>query len=161
MKKIIFLLLVFPFFVMAQNKLTVEKLWQMGRLSDPQISPDGKTLIYGVRTYDVKANKGNNIIYAINTGSGEPVALTDVKNNASAARFTPDGKKISYMSAESGDMQLWEMDLQGSNKTQITRFAGGIGGYKYSPKLSHIAYTADVKISGGAKSGKSLTFRKY
>ncbi len=151
MKKIIFLLLVFPFFVMAQNKLTVEKLWQMGRLSDPQISPDGKTLIYGVRTYDVKANKGNNIIYAINTGSGEPVALTDVKNNASAARFTPDGKKISYMSAESGDMQLWEMDLQGSNKTQITRFAGGIGGYKYSPKLSHIAYTADVKMDKEAK----------
>lgn len=141
----------FPFIVMAQNKLSVEKLWSLGRLSDPQISPDGKTLIYGVKNYDVKANKGTNIIYSKNTSSGEPIELTDAKSNASSARFTPDGKKISYLSAVSGDMQLWEMDLDGRNKTQVSKIAGGIGGYKYSPKLTHIAYIADVKLEKEVK----------
>ncbi len=151
MKKLIIILFTLPLLLMAQNKLSTESLWQLGRLTDPQFSPDGKMVIYGVKTYDVKANKGANIIYTKAFSGGEAKAITEAKNNASSARFTPDGKKISFLSAESGDMQLYEMNPDGSDKKQITQFAGGISGYKYSPKLTHIAYTADIKIDKEAK----------
>ncbi len=158
MKKLIIILFSIPFFLLAQNKLSTEVLWQFGRLSDPQISPNGQTVIYGVKTYDVKANKGSNIIYAKPISGGEAKAITEAKTNASGARFTPDGKKISYLSTESpvpgqaaGDMQLWEMNVDGSDKKQITVFPGGISGYKYSPKMTQLAYTADVKLDKAAK----------
>jgi len=47
----------------AQQNLTIEKLWQLGRVSDMQVLPDGKTVIFGVSNYDVKSSKCNNIIY--------------------------------------------------------------------------------------------------
>ncbi|MBC7382877.1 MAG: S9 family peptidase [Bacteroidia bacterium] len=151
MKNLIFFLITLPVLTMAQNKLSTEKLWQLGRISDPQTSPNGKMLLYGIKTYDVKLNKGTNIIYIKSLTTGEPIAITEAKNNASSARFTPDGKKVSFMSAESGDMQLWEMNTNGSNKTQVTKIKGGIGGYKYSPKLTHIAFVADVKLDKEVK----------
>ena len=42
-------------------------------------------------------------------------------------------------------MQLWEMNTDGSDAVQITEVAGGITGFKYSPDLTKIIYTADVK----------------
>ena len=35
----------------AQQNLSIEKLWQLGRVSDQQVSPDGKTVIFGVKNY--------------------------------------------------------------------------------------------------------------
>lgn len=135
----------------AQTKLTPEKLWQFGRVSDPQVSPNGKAVLYGVKTYDIKANKGTNIIYSIPVSGGNPVALSEAKQNIFSARWRPDGKKITYLSAESGEVQIYEMNADGSGKTQVTAVAGGVSGYKYSPKLNYIAYTADVKLDKEVK----------
>ena len=110
MKKII-LLTLFPLFTMAQNKLDIATLWKFGRLSEHMVSPDGKLAIYAVKNYDVKANKGTNIIYTQKiydisgtkrTDMSKPAPATateiiDSKTNAFGARFTPDGKKISYL----------------------------------------------------------------
>lgn len=164
MKKIIFLTL-FPLFTMAQNKLDIATLWKFGRLSEHMVSPDGKLAIYAVKNYDVKANKGTNIIYTqkvyeisgtIRTDRSGPVPTTpteiiDSKTNAFAARFTPDGKKISYLSATSGEVQLYECNLIGSDRKQITFIKGGINGYKYAPTMKHIAFVMDVKLDQEVK----------
>lgn len=151
MKK--FLILTFlPLFTMAQNKLDIATLWKFGRLSEHMVSPDGKLAIYAVKNYDVKANKGTNIIYTQSIRTGRdlsnyaPKEIIDSKTNAFAARFTPDGKKISYLSASSGEVQLYECNLMGSDRKQITFIKGGINGYKYAPTMKHIAFVMDVKL---------------
>jgi len=151
MKKSIFLLFVLPLFVFGQDKLSTEKLWEFGRVSDPQISVDGKSALYGVRNYDVKTNKSNNIIYIASITAANTKALTDKKNNAFAARWRPDGKKITYLSAETGEVQLWEMNPDGSSKSQVSFISGGIDGYKYSPKLNYVAFSAAVKLDNEVK----------
>jgi dipeptidyl aminopeptidase/acylaminoacyl peptidase len=164
MKKII-LLTLFPLFTMAQNKLDIATLWKFGRLSEHMVSPDGKLAIYAVKNYDVKANKGTNIIYTQKiydisgtkrTDMSKPAPATateiiDSKTNAFGARFTPDGKKISYLSASSGEVQLYECNLIGSNRKQITFIKGGINGYKYAPTMKHIAFVMDVKLDQEVK----------
>ncbi|MES2655231.1 MAG: S9 family peptidase [Bacteroidota bacterium] len=135
----------------AQQNLTIEKLWQLGRVGDPQVSPDGKTVLYGVRHYSVKTNKSTQLIYTIQIDGSNKQTLTDSAINAFAARYTPDGKKISFLSAKGGETQLWEMSIDGSNKTQVTFIKGGISGYKYSPKMNNIAFTADVKLDKEVK----------
>lgn len=156
MKKIIILTL-FPLLTMAQNKLDIATLWKFGRLSEHMVSPDGKLAIYAVKNYDVKANKGTNIIYTQSVRTGRdmsnptPAEIIDSKTNAFAARFTPDGKKISYLSASSGEVQLYECNLIGSDRKQITFIKGGINGYKYAPTMKHIAFVMDVKMDQEVK----------
>lgn len=145
MKK--FLLLTFiPFFAMAQNNLNIETLWQFGRISEHSVSPDGKTAIYAVKNYDIKANKGTNQIFTQSIAGGNPQVIINPDINAFGARFTPDGKLISYLSALSGEVQLYTCQLNGTNQQQITFVKGGINGYKFSPTMKHIALVMDVKL---------------
>jgi dipeptidyl aminopeptidase/acylaminoacyl peptidase len=135
----------------AQQNLSVEKLWQLGRVSDQQVSPDGKLIIFGVKNYDVKVNKGTNIIYKCDINGGNKIAITNAEMNAFSARFTPDGKKISFLKATGGNVALFEMNLDGKNETLVLNIPGGISGYKYSPKMNNIAFTADVKLDQEVK----------
>jgi dipeptidyl aminopeptidase/acylaminoacyl peptidase len=146
-----FLLFWFPISVMAQEKLTPEKLWQIARVSDPQISPNGNLVLFGSRTFDVKANKGVNIIYLVNYNGGEPKAITTAEYNAMAARFRPDGAAVTFLSAISGDVQLYELQLSNGKISRISNVKGGITGYKYAPALNRIAFTAKVKLDSEVK----------
>jgi dipeptidyl aminopeptidase/acylaminoacyl peptidase len=150
MKKTLLLIFI-PFLAMAQKNLSIETLWQFGRISEHSVSPDGKLAIYAVKNYDLKANKGTNIVYTQGINAGKASAITNADQNAFGARFTPDGKKISYLSAQSGDVQLYLCDLNGSNPVQITTVKGGINGYKFSPTMKHLALVMDVKLDKEVK----------
>lgn len=130
----------------AQQKLTPETLWQLGRVGNPVLSPDGKQLLYEVKTYSVEANKGTTTVYLMPSGGGTPIAITDAETNAFSVRFRPDGQRITYLSAKSGDVQLYEANLDGSNPIQITSVNGGIECYKYAPALNNLMYVAKVKL---------------
>lgn len=135
----------------SQERFTAEKLWSLGRVSDMQLSPDSKAIIYGVTWYDIKSNKGNRDIYKLDLGSQTPSKITDFKGSEINAIYRPDGKKIGFLSAESGSMQLWEMGLNGEDKKQISNIEGGINGFEYSPDLKHIVYIKDVKVEKDAQ----------
>ena len=81
----------------AQSTLTPESLWKFGRVSDPRISPDGKSVLYNVKTYNVAENKGNADIYTIPAVGGNATALASGSANESAARWSADGKKIFFL----------------------------------------------------------------
>ncbi len=129
-----------------QQKLTPELLWQLGRVGNPVFSPDGKAVLYEVKTYDVPTNKGLNTVYLIPVAGGNPTAILNTEVNAFSTRFRPDGQKLTFLSAKSGDVQLYEANLDGSNITQVTQVKGGIEAYKYAPALNHIMYVAKVKL---------------
>jgi dipeptidyl aminopeptidase/acylaminoacyl peptidase len=150
MKKILFLSLI-PFFTMAQTSLNIEKLWQLGRISEHSVSPDGNFAIYAVKNFDLKTNKGTNLVYIQNIHAGKAEVITKPEQNAFGARFMPDGKKISFLSAISGEVQLYTCQTNGSNPEQITFVKGGINGYKISPTMKHLAFTMDVKLDQEVK----------
>jgi len=130
----------------AQQNLSADLLWKLGRLSDPKISPDGKTVIYGVRTSDVVANKSANIIYKLDIKGGTPISITEKEDNANSATWRPDEKKIGYLSPKSGDMQLWEMNPDGTGKKQLTSIKDGIDLFEYASDMKHILYARAVQI---------------
>ena len=124
--------------------MTPEVLWNLGRLSEPELSPDKKTILYGVTYYDVAQNKGNRELYTIGTDGQNLKRITTTRFSEYQAMWSADGKKITFMAAETGSMQLWEMDPDGSNRKQITSIEGGINGYKCAADQKNILYTADV-----------------
>ena len=148
MKKIFFILSLFAITVIAnaQNKLTPELLWKFGRINEMQLSPDGKTILYVVKYFNLTENNGNSDIYTIPSTGGTPKKLTDTKESEFNAVWRPDGKKIAYISTVSGSAQVWEMNPDGSNKKQITEIEDGINGFAYSPTLKNFLFIKDVKL---------------
>lgn len=139
-------LILATYLISAQSVMKPETLWDFGRLSDFQLSPDGKTIVYGVSNYKIKENSGQIDIYSISVDSKVGLQLTSNPGHEYNQRWFPDGTKIGFISTETGDPQIWEMDSDGSNKRQVSKINGGINSFEYAPNGMHILYCADVKI---------------
>lgn len=131
---------------LTSDIMTPEVLWSFGRIGDPTVSPDQSTLLYAVTNYHIEENKSYRELYTVVVKGGEPVRITSTPDKESSAVWRPDGKKIGYLSAKSGEMQLWEINPDGSDPVQVSEVAGGISGFKYSPDATRILYSADIKI---------------
>lgn len=126
--------------------MVAETLWEFGRVSDVQVSPDGQKLLFGVTWYDVEANSGNRDLYVMPVAGGEPLNVTRSPGSESNGRWRPDGQKIGFISSRGGTPQLWEMDPDGGNPVQVSKVEGGISGFGYSPDMAHVFFTKRVKV---------------
>ena len=148
MKKILLFLFVsvLSTSLFSQQKLTPELIWQMGRIGDSHLSPDGNWLVYSVRNPDLKENKSTTTIYVMPSGGGTAKTVATPEDKAGAPNWRPDGKKISYISSKDGESQLWEINPDGSGKTQVSHIKGGVDNLKYAPDMKHIMFTQDVMV---------------
>jgi len=131
---------------LTSNIMTPEVLWSFGRINQAEISPDKKTVLYGVSYYDIPQNKGNCDLYTMDIDGKNVKQLTLTSASEYNALWRPDGKKIGFLSAASGEMQLYEMNPDGADVKQISFISGGIDGFKYSPDMSKILYIQEVKV---------------
>jgi dipeptidyl aminopeptidase/acylaminoacyl peptidase len=133
-----------------QERLTPELLWSFARVSDPQVSPDGRLVVYGVATCDIEANRCPADLYVVSVAGGEPRRVTSLAGSEFNARWRPDGRRIGFLSAESGSTQLWEVNPDGTDARRVTDVEGGIGNFLYSPAGTHVSFTRRVKLDATA-----------
>lgn len=131
---------------LTSDLMTPEVLWSYGRLGDAQVSPDGKTVLYGVSYYNIPENKSNRELFTIEIDGKNKKQLTTTVCGEYSAIWRPDGKKILYLSPASGSMQIWEMNRDGSSKNQISNVDGDITNILFSPTQKQLLFTKDVKI---------------
>jgi len=133
--------------IKLQNDLmTPEALWSFGRVSGHEISSDGKTVLYGVTYYSIEQNKGNRELYSVDLNGDQFKQLTHSAKSEFNEVWRPDGKKIGFLTAESGSVQFWEMNPDGTGRSQISDIEGGITGFKYAPDQSKILFTKEVTV---------------
>lgn len=126
--------------------LTPEVLNSFGRVSDMQVSPDGKTVLYGVSYVSIPENKSNRELFKISIDGKDKVQLTETAFSEHNARWMKDGKRIAYISSQNGSAQLWIMDSDGLNAKQITNEEGGITGFAFSPDESKVLLIKNIKF---------------
>ena len=131
---------------LSSDIMTPEVLWSFGRVNNVEVSPDYSNILFGVKYYSKEKNKGQNDFYIIPAKGGEAKKITEFPAAKFSAVWRPDGKKIGFLCTKSGDVQLWEMNPDGSELTQISKIEGGISGFKYSPENSKIIIIKDVKL---------------
>jgi len=133
----------------------IRDLVMMDRVSDPQLSPDGRYAAFGVRSTDYAANKGVNAVYVLDladhsAGGGKPVKVVD---KASSARWSADGHSLYYVAAASGVAQLWQVKLGRKNglnlsarvnPVQVSHAPLDLGGYKLSPDGKQVLLSYEV-----------------
>ena len=131
---------------LASDIMTPEVLWSFGRLGGAQLSPDGQKVLYSVTYYNIDEDKSYRDLYTLSLDGGDAVNITNSAGNESGAIWRPDGKKIGYLSDKSGDIQLWEMNPDGTGNKKVSAIDGGISGFQYSPDQTKIFYIKAVKL---------------
>ena len=128
----------------AAARLTPEVMWKMSRIGGHALSPDGTTLLYTLTRYNMEENRGVTVIVSRDLATGEEKELTDTSSNSVSPVWGADGKSIWFASNRGGEMQLWQMQADGSQPKQVSHIEGGIEGFGISPDERHIYYTQFV-----------------
>jgi dipeptidyl aminopeptidase/acylaminoacyl peptidase len=131
----------------AARPMTIHDLLAAVRVSDPQLSPDGRTVAFVRTTTDVTTGRRNADIYVVPAdGSAPPRPLLTGEKTENTPRWSPDGKRIAFMSNRDGEMQVYLADADGGHVTQLTRAAAGVQPpMVFSPDSALLAFVSDVK----------------
>jgi dipeptidyl aminopeptidase/acylaminoacyl peptidase len=128
----------------AQRAMTLDDMFAVKRVSDPQISPDGKTIAYTITTVDKDANNSHNEIWLAPAGGGAPIQLTNNPKQDRHPRWSPDGKWIAFESNRSGSYQIYITDPDGNNLKQLTSISTEATGAVWSPDGKNLAFVSTV-----------------
>ena len=137
--------------VFAQKKpFDSAAMMELKRMSDPQISPDGKWVTFTVQTVDVVANKKPSQIWIAPLSGGTPRQITHDGETNQRARWSPDSKRIAYISDRGGSSQIWLMDTDGGDARQATSLSTEADGVLFSPDGKNLLFTSEVYPECGA-----------
>ena len=111
----------------------IHDLVMLDRVSDPQISPDGKRVAYQVRETDYEKNKGKNGIWLLDLTNpkAESLRLTDASVNAMTPRWSADGSAVYYQ--DKG--QIWRQEVAGAFDSHV--IDGKVLGVPYHAEFDH------------------------
>ncbi len=137
----------------GRNEITVENgrmnemvLWAFGRLGDIQLSPDGQKVLYGVQYYSVEKNKSNRELFTMNLDGSDVQQITKTKAGEFAARWVKNGEKIAFLYPDTaGIMQLWEMNPDGTERTQISASDRDVNDYLYDNASAQVILIRNVQ----------------
>lgn len=142
---------------MTSDRMTPEVLWSMGRIGTFNVSPDGNTAVYTVTYYSVEQNKSHSVIYVLNLNSKAQTLLTTSPKSEYSPVFIKNGQKIAYLTAESGTSQLWEMNVDGTDKRQISFEKDDISEFLFSPDEKQVILIKEVETDASiAKNDSDL-----
>ena len=125
------------------HPFSVHDMLAMDRLSDPQISPDGKWVAFNVRSTDLEANRGRTDLWVAATdGSGSRRLTTHTATDFNP-RWCLNGT-IYFLSTRGGSSQVWNIDPAGGEAVQVTHLPLDIGGMNLVPDLHSFLLTLEV-----------------
>jgi len=128
----------------AKRPLMFEDLVKVARISDPQISPDGKWVAYVDGRVDLEANKTIRHIWLMPIEGGEPRQLTRGEGSDTRPRWSPDGKSIAFMSTRGGTSQIWVIPVTGGEANQITSLSTEADGVTWASAANMLVFTSNA-----------------
>jgi dipeptidyl aminopeptidase/acylaminoacyl peptidase len=125
---------------------SADDLVRLARISEPALSPDGRFVAYTLRETDLDANKGRTDLWQLELGvaNATPLRLTQHEANDSSAGWSPDGRRIYFLSTRSGSSQVWRLDRAGGEAMQVTRFPIDVNALKVSPTGDRLLLSLEV-----------------
>lgn len=128
------------------RKVDAQDLLTMRFVSQPQLSPNGTQVVFVSRWIDAEKNKYFSNLWLVPTTGGQPSRFTVGDYSDSSPRWSPDGRRIAFVSDRSDSAQVWLIPVDGGEAGQLTKLEeGSIGSPAWSPDGTKIAYTFRAK----------------
>ena len=134
------------------HPLSVHDMLAMERISDTRVSPDGRRLVFNLRTTDLEANRGRTDLWVVGADGTGLRRLTSDPAADFNARWSPCGQCVFFLSTRSGSSQVWHIRTDGGEARQVTRLPLDIGTLTVSPDGGTLAVTMDVFPGESAES---------
>ncbi|MEN0002608.1 MAG: S9 family peptidase [Bacteroidota bacterium] len=136
------------FSAMAQAPATpvmeLMDVFELEYVSDPQISPDGKQIVYVRNFKDVMTDGNRSNLWLINFDGTNNRPLTTGNFNDRSPRWSPDGERLLYISNRAGDSQFYLRWMDTGAEAKVSNFVKGPSSPKWSPDGRWIAFTMTV-----------------
>src|SRR6266852_132496 len=141
------LLAILPFATPAQKPptqprpITVDDLFQIREVSDPQLSPDAQSVAYTVKTLLLKEDKSEERIWTVPASAANVDAVTMTAEGVSSShpRWSPDGKYLAFLSARNeGKTQVWLLDRSGGEAQHLTDTPQDVDDFAWSPDSTRL-----------------------
>ena len=127
----------------AKHPITFDEMIKLHRVSEPQVSPDGKWVAYTVGTPDMEANRNASNIWIVPTMGGSATQLTQSGHDSSPV-WPPNGKTLAFLSSRGGESQVYLLSMEGGEAHALTKLSSGADMVKWSPDGKTIAFTSSV-----------------
>lgn len=126
------------------KRFTAERVFDMEYANDPQISPDGKTIVYVRQSMDKMTDQdaGKLWILDIKSGTNRPL-IADI--NAYSPRWAPDGKSLVFNSYQNGKPELRRVFIDSGMSFSLAQLHKGASGVVWSPNGKQLAFSMFVE----------------
>jgi dipeptidyl aminopeptidase/acylaminoacyl peptidase len=139
-----------PVTAAALKAPTIDQSLEMKGAFNPEISPDGKRVVYEVSRTNWEDNAFERDLWIADTATGESHALTTAKKSSRNAEWSADGKWIAFLSDRLGQIsgtpadkkQIYVIAADGGEAQQVTKAEEGVSALHWAPDSRHIAYSA-------------------
>ena len=126
------------------RSLTVADLFNMGRVSDPQISPDGSWIAYTITQYSMDDNRSNSDIYLVSADGKQQRRLTRSPKSDAHPRWSADGNFVYFTSTRGGSSQIYRIDVRGGEAQQMTDLALDVSDFAMSADGKYFAIQTEM-----------------
>jgi len=139
---------VLPSFPQAKRPFTFEDMMKLKRIEEPEVSPDGKWLLFAAVDVDLAANTRTPHVWLVPAAGGEEKEIISGQD-ADRPRWAPDGKRFAFISTKEGGSQIWIADFDGvegkvTAAHKLTSIATEADGELWSPDGQNILFKSDV-----------------
>src|SRR5260370_37313962 len=120
------------------HPFSVHDMLAMDRISDPRVSPDGRSVAFTVPVTDLEADKGRSDLWIVSTSGGAARRLTRHEADDIQARWSADGKTLFFLSTRTGSAQVFRLSLAGGEAQPVTSLSLDADALELAPAGRHL-----------------------
>lgn len=151
MKKLLILILLPLFLAAPEQFIQAQKstfdyldLFDLQYVDDPQISPDGNTIVYVRHQFDIMNDRRYTNLWSISFSGDNHKPLTSGRSYYGTPVWSPNGSKIAYTSSEEGSSQIFVRWMESGATSSITNLTNSPGNLQWSPDGTKLLFTMRI-----------------